>query len=789
MDGFNNSLTSEGKGFSKADDSMDSTNNPYIIKDFEPRIYQQSIFSKATLKNTLVVLPTGLGKTNVFLMLAIHRLNKYPDSKILLFGPTKPLVEQYMTVFLKNTNIKEDEIAILTGRVSPDKRMELWKKSKIIFSTPQGFENDLLGKKISLKDVSLTGFDECHRATGSYSYVWIAKKYSEEANHQLVVGLTASPGSNTEKIKEVCQNLHIEQVEMRSYEDLDVKEYVKEIDIKWIVVNLPEEYIKIRDHLKAVVKKRLDKAKSFGLLREFSSASLSKKSILEAQAKVLKNLSSGDKSPVNYSLLSILAEIIKIEHAIELIETQDVYTLKTYFERLHSDALKGTSKAVKNIVIDPDFKSASYITELLSEKKENHPKIEKLKELLFKEVLDKGLTESSQKEQKDYQKKAIIFTQYRDSAKRIHEVLSQIRGLKPMIFVGQAKRSEIGLSQKEQKKVIEDFKSGEINLLISTSVGEEGLDIPAVDLVVFYEPVPSAIRHIQRRGRTGRQEKGKVFVLLAKNTRDEAYRWSSFHKEKGMKKILYDIEKSGDFLNSNDRNNEKNSQSGLNSIKNQDLFNTSNKPKIFVDFREKASDILKELDSNGIVELELSKLNVGDFILSERVGVEFKNSRDFVNSIIDGRLLPQIRDLKENYLKPVLIIQGEDIFSQANIHENSIRGIIIAITVGFGVPIIFSKDAKETAKYVQTIALRENMQKLRETSPHGNRKQMALKEAQRYIVSAIPGVGPALSDPILKRFKTIKNIANAKEEDFLEIEKVGQKKASSIFEIFNEEYE
>ncbi len=786
MCGFKDSLTSEGKGFSEASEDKPSTNHQFIIKDFEPRIYQQSIFSKATLKNTLVVLPTGLGKTNVFLMLAIHRLNKYPDCKIVLFGPTKPLVEQYMGVFLRNTNIKEDEIAILTGRISPEKRIELWEKSKIIFSTPQGFENDLLGRKISLRDVSLVGFDECHRATGSYSYVWIAKKYSQEASHQLIIGLSASPGSNAEKIKEVCQNLHIEQIEMRSYDDPDVKAYIKDIDIKWLAVNLPEEYIKIRDHLKAVIKKRLDRAKSFGHLVEFSSSSISKKSILEAQSKVLKSLSSGDKSPENYSLLSILAEIIKVEHAIELIETQDVYTLKSYFERIHSDALKGTSKAVKNIVIDPDFKSANYITELLSEKKENHPKIEKLKELLFKEILDKGLTGFTQNK---LEKKAIIFTQYRDSAKRIYEVLSQIKGLKPKVFVGQAKRSDTGLSQKEQKQMIQDFKDGKFNLLISTSVGEEGLDIPAVDLVVFYEPVPSAIRHIQRRGRTGRQEKGRVFVLLAKNTRDEAYRWSSFHKEKGMKNILGDIKRDKNFLKENNTPENDDSKGEVNSEENQDLSYKNNRPKIFADFREKASDVLKELDNNGVVELELSKLNVGDFILSERVALEFKNSRDFVNSIIDGRLLPQIRDLKENYLKPILIIQGEDIFSQANIHENSIRGIIIAITVGFGVPIIFSRDANETARYIQTIALRENMQKLRETSPHGNRKQMVLKEAQKYIVSAIPGVGPTLSEPILKKFKTIKNIANASEKDFLEIEKVGQKKASSIFEVFNEEYE
>ncbi|MBW3015230.1 DEAD/DEAH box helicase, partial [Candidatus Woesearchaeota archaeon] len=207
-----------------------------MIKDFTPRLYQQTILATCANYNTLVVLPTGLGKTNIFLMLASQRLMQYPDSKVLFVGPTRPLIEQYYSVFKKHFNIDEDKIAVFTGMISPDKRAELWKKSQVIFSTPQGLENDIISDKIDISSVSLLGIDEAHRSVGDYSTVFIAKQYNKKSQWPRILALTASPGSDFEKINEVCKNLFIEKIEVRTDKDPDVKPYIQDVSVEWVEV-------------------------------------------------------------------------------------------------------------------------------------------------------------------------------------------------------------------------------------------------------------------------------------------------------------------------------------------------------------------------------------------------------------------------------------------------------------------------------------------------------------------------------------------------------------------------
>ena len=138
--------------------------------------------------------------------------------------------------------------------------------------------------------------------------------------------------------------------------------------------------------------------------------------------------------------------------------------------------------------------------------------------------------------------KIMVFTQYRDSLEMIHQKLEKKELNLPSSF-GQASRDgEKGLTQKEQKEIIKAFKIGEYDVLLSTSVAEEGIDIPAVDLVILYEPVPSEVRMIQRRGRTGRKRSGRVKVLITNGTRDEGYYWASINKERRMKRQLIDSE-------------------------------------------------------------------------------------------------------------------------------------------------------------------------------------------------------------------------------------------------------
>jgi len=229
------------------------------IKNFTPRLYQETIFNACTSKNSLVVLPTGMGKTNVFLMLAAHRLKLYPNSKILFIGPTKPLIDQYMQVFKNHFEIEEDKMAIFTGMIKPEKRAELWKTAKIIFSTPQGLENDIINNRIKLEDISLLGVDEAHRAVGDYAYVFVAQQYIKKSSFPRIMALTASPGSDMEKIQEVCKNLYIENIEIRTEESPDVKQYIQEVKIDWVKVTLPPKFDDVQKFLKEFLKRLFEK--------------------------------------------------------------------------------------------------------------------------------------------------------------------------------------------------------------------------------------------------------------------------------------------------------------------------------------------------------------------------------------------------------------------------------------------------------------------------------------------------------------------------------------------------
>ena len=402
-------------------------------------------------------------------------------------------------------------------------------------------------------------------------------------------------------------------------------------------------------------------------------------------------------------------------------------------------------------------------TSILFEAKVEHPKLVELQNIADNEI------------QANSSVKIMIFNQYRDNALDIAQKLNTIANVKAKIFVGQQKKGETGLSQKEQKQMLDDFRNGLFNVLVATSIGEEGLDIPRVDLVIFYEPIPSAIRNIQRRGRTGRQEKGRVIILMAKGTRDEAYRWVAHHKEKKMHRNLLSLRKK---LN-------------LSLYQKKEMpiikFN-GDKVKIFADYREKGSGGIKELAENGAL-VNLEKLEHADYILSSRCGVEIKRVEDFVDSIIDGRLLQQIKALKKNFERPVIVIEGtQDIYGVRNVHHNAILGMMATIAVSYGIPIVQTKNFKETSALLQMIARREQEETGRDFSLHADRKPATLKEQQEYVVSSLPGVESTIAKNLLKHFKTVKNIMNASEKELQEVEKIGAVKAKQIKDVVEGEY-
>ncbi|MAH33367.1 hypothetical protein CL615_03165 [archaeon] len=734
------------------------------IQNFTPRLYQETIMASCAKSNCLIILPTGLGKTKTAILAAAQRLNSYPKSKILFLTVTKPLAEQICNEVKECIDIDEGKIVLFTGTVSPKKREELWKNAVVIVSTPQCVENDIINNRINLEEVSLIIADEAHNAVKNYSYTWVTKQYHKKSKYPRIIGLTASPGSDLEKIQEVCKNLYIEEIEIRTDNDPDVKPYVHEIDIKWIEVELSPMFLEIKKYLQGFLNDRLEKLKKWGVLRRTDLKYVSKTDLLRLQAELRGKASSSGKNFVIWTAISVLAEIMKVSHGLELLETQGVIPLYRYMERLQQDSANTKVKAVKNIVKDLNFRSAFIKTAKLYEGSVEHPKLIELQKIIEKEIKEKD-------------KKIIVFNQYRDSANDIVSKLNKIEDVNAKLFVGQLKKGETGLSQKEQKAVLDDFREGMFNILVATSIAEQGLDIPAVDTVIFFEPIPSAIRQIQRRGRTGRHGEGKVIVLMTKNTMDEGYRWSAHHKEKRMYRNLESLKsKMGFFLNSN--KDEKITK-----------FVKEDKIKIFADFREKGSGVIKELIEQD-VEIKLEALPNADYILSSRVGVEVKTTEDFVQSIIDGRLLQQIKNLRNNFEKPLLIIEGtEDIYSIRNVHANAIRGMLAAIAISYGIPLLYTKNFKDTALLLNVIAKREQDGTGKDFSLHPQKKAFSIKEQQEYIVSALPGVGMALARPLLKHFKSVKNVINAEQKELEKVEKIGKKKAERIKEILDREYQ
>ncbi|MDP4012694.1 MAG: DEAD/DEAH box helicase [Candidatus Nanoarchaeia archaeon] len=489
----------------------------FIIKNFEPREYQKAIAKTIESNNTLVVLPTGLGKTKVAIIAIVKRLNKIPGSKALILAPTKPLANQIYEEFKNCTEV--EFITCLTGAMPPKKRLTLFEQADIIVATPQTIQSDLKNNRISLEKVSLLCIDEAHRSRDKFANTIVAKKYQEHAKDQRIIALTASPGGTKQKIKDICNNLNIEKVEIRTDEDPDVVPYIQKKDITWLDIKLPKEFEETLQLISSIYKASLEKLKNYGLTKPLSI--INKKDLLLFQNRIRNEIRFGNKSA--FQKASVCAQAIKLMHAVELLETQGATSLKSYWDKLKEE----TSKASQRILSNASIEKAIKLTEDLIEKKIEHPKITVLSKLV--------------KEQIDSNKEAniMIFANYRFMVEEIVKNINNLEGIKAVKLIGQKE----GLSQKEQINTIKEFEEGKYNCIVATSIGEEGLSLEAADLAIFYEPVASEIRTIQRIGRVGRTKEGKVIVLIAKGTRDEAYYWSAKRKENIMKNTLSNIQK------------------------------------------------------------------------------------------------------------------------------------------------------------------------------------------------------------------------------------------------------
>ncbi len=738
----------------------------------ESRLYQQVLAAGVIKKgNSMIVAPTALGKTIVAALVAAERLKKFPDSKVLVLAPSKPLVVQHEESFREFLKVTTTS---LTGAITPTKRVKRWTDSQVICATPQTVEADVISGKYSLENVSLLVFDECHRGVGAYSYVYLASKYTTEGQDPLILGLTASPGWDDEKIRSVCENLFIKDVVIKSEEDADVVPYFNPIDVKWVKVELKPELKDIKAHMDNALKARLKTLKRMGIIK---SVSVSKKDVLAAKARAQKRIGSSINPPKKCFLaVSILAAVLNILHSLELLETQGISNLHSYFGRLG----KKRTKASKAIMNDPEFHKAMRLTQRAYENGIEHPKLEKLIEILKKEL-------------KNQDSRIIVFTQFRDTVNKAYDkcIENNINAVK---FFGQASRdTEKGLTQKKQKEIIKNFKKGVYDVLISTSVAEEGIDIPSVDLVVLYEPVPSEIRMIQRRGRTGRKNKGRMIILITKGTRDEAYYWSSAKKEKKMKKNLSSGHKTdlNDFVNGTEKsafegtNHEKRINENFDELKKVD-DKKKEPPVIYADSREGNSSVLRELDRLD-VNIKVKGLAVADYQVSDEVAIERKTAKDFIGSIVDKRLYKQAKELVENFEKPVIILEGDNLYSSF-IHPNAIRGALASVAVDFGIPIIPTRSEADTAAMITRIAIREQTHDRPVMQIRTDKKPLNAWEQQIYIVESLPNVGPVTAKKLLEEFGNVKSVINASEDELKNVEGIGDKIAKRIRAVVDSEF-
>ncbi|MDG6250580.1 DEAD/DEAH box helicase [Methanocalculus sp.] len=500
---------------------METIQHPFIRPDtVEKRQYQLAVAMRALEENTLVVLPTGLGKTVIALLVAASRLLN-EGGRILILAPTKPLVDQHLRFFENTLNLpdpQDSDCVSFTGDTPPPKRTRLWEGCRVCCATPQVIQNDVEQGRYTLSEVSLLIVDECHRAVGNYAYTHLAEQYLEQAEKPLILGMTASPGSDQARVGEVCTHLGITHVETRDETDPDVIPYIHERTLEVIPVELPLPLKRIVQLTDAMIDSRLGTLASlqYSLPKR---EGLSMKTLSHLHATIQERIAAGDARA--YSAASLYGEIMKLRHAVILAESQGSRALSLYLEKLNTEGhSKKGSKASQRMVADHRFTEITRIITGITG--EIHPKAGITAAIIRNQLID------------DPDSKIIVFASYRDSVSMLVDYLTE-EGITACRFVGQAsKQKEKGLSQKKQIEAIQRFRGGEYHVLVATSVGEEGLDIPSTDLVIFYEAVPSEIRSIQRKGRTGRSAAGRIIVLVTKGTSDETFRWVSTRREKAM---------------------------------------------------------------------------------------------------------------------------------------------------------------------------------------------------------------------------------------------------------------
>ncbi|MCL5788609.1 MAG: DEAD/DEAH box helicase [Candidatus Marsarchaeota archaeon] len=805
---------------------------PLVNSEFvEPRTYQLELYSQASKKNTLVVLPTGLGKTTVAALLIAQRLEENMDSKAVVLAPTRPLVDQHLEFFRKAILLDRNHFGTLTGGETPAARVALWERCKLLVCTPQVVRNDLVTNRYSLSAVSTLVLDEAHRTVGDYPYTFIVKRYLAQASSGLILGLTASPSSTPGGVSALARTLGEAQVVSRTHDDADVRGYVGKVDTKLVVVDPPQEFSSALGFLYSLLERYVKPLKEKKLIAYSSLKSVPLRALIDLQRTLAQKASQTGWDESSSQAVVFASNAVRVIHALTLFETQGVSAVLLYMQRMDAQVRQKATRSLRILTTDPYWVLTKTHLENLRRSGVEHPKLAKLCELLSSHFSKSH-------------GKVIVFTNYRDTSTLVTSTLLGVPGVRPVRFVGQADRgSDQGLSQKEQKAILDEFKAGKFNVLVATQVAEEGLDTDECELVVMYDTVPSSIRLVQRMGRTGRKRNGAVVYLVTRGTRDEAFYWIA---KRRRDRLQAEMKVSGGgwwrtpgaSLTTRDssayvrdephmhptlppqaathagegtprsvnpgptREQQDSTRCKSPVTPSSSVTVPGSSPEeagtatgagaeavaeVVADTRESASTVLEHLVNLG-VNVHTQQLGVADYVVSDVVCVERKSTDDFASSILDGRLFEQALNMRRSYRRPILIVEGETLYTSA-LNPESVRGALISLAVDYGIPILWSRTPSETARFIMRMAVREQKE-IGRTKPivRDERKPVEDDELREYVVSSLPGVDAVRSRRLLKRFGSVSGVFNADLEALLEVEGIGEKTARRMKEIIEGSY-
>lgn len=848
----------------------------------EARAYQLSALDHCLSASTLLVLPTGMGKTPIEIMVLAERLRN-PGGRGIMLAPTNALVNQHLSDLKNLLKLPDgEEIVGLTGSVAPKKRRGIWESAKIVVATPQVVRNDVQNGITRLDDVALLIVDEAHRATGKHAMAQVGDLFAEQQPDGLIIAATASPGHIEADINEVCNRLQIVNIHARPPGDALLAPYATGLEVNDVLVEVPDELRLLAQPLEIWLSRIVERLRRLGFYTR--QGHITSGGLQEAQQRI--SISIGNGESFGYRAAKDNGIAMRLTNLISYLLCQGVAATREALSRIGQGG-KDEKKSTREFAADPRI---TQLKDTLATMDECHNKV-----TMVRRMVRRQLKESPES-------RIIVFANFRDTVEEISRILTDIDGAIPQRFVGQASREgSAGMTQKVQLESLDAFRSGEANVLVATSVGEEGLDVPNADLVIFYEPVGSEIRTIQRRGRTGRQRAGTVHVLIAKDTRDEGARASAKYREERMFRSIQQVRRkrgggsigseganlsaftledgglASDFLKTeskrlapeiNDsvapalvvtqpeiepkpepkdlaRRMRPTGQIGLDSYPTeseptrliveapvlaaetlvQTIHGDAPIPEgdgviVFIDHREEKSALAARLRQEGLT-VEIVTLPVGDVKISDQILIERKSTRDFIDSLLDGRLLDQATRLVGAAPRSLLVLEGNDLFQHRAVNGQAIMGALATLTLDYGLPVVTSADTAETARFIAVSARRETkmlehlstvaQNRLRSSehpdqsdnvaaanvfdsivpildatkAPLSEARQREVHGITRSMLEQVPGIGPALASRILERWPSMAALAGATDEEIVQVTGLSVNLAQEIVRILH----